>query len=632
MCGIVGYYKHKNSNVSIETLTNRLIKRGPDDQGVYEDDKIALGHARLSILDLTTGDQPMFDQNKEVVIVFNGEIYNFLDIKQQLQSAGVSFVTHSDTEVIIEAYKTYGITGCLERLEGMFAFALWDIKEQKLFIVRDRFGEKPLFYTQDKNGVYFASELKAIMPFIDKTKISKKALNLFFSLTYIPAPYTIYENVFKLEPGHFLEISDSGVQEKQFYDLLERFEEADKHKIQSYKEAQKQLRDLLFESIRLRMVSDVPLGAFLSGGIDSSIVSAIMSKVSEKPVNTFSIGFKEKAYDESERAKLVADHIHSNHQTYMVGHEDLLNVVDETLAYFDEPFGDSSAIPSMIVANKASAHVKVVLTGDCADELFGGYEKYLAKYYADKYHQYPKIFRKSLEWFTKQIPHNNTTNHILRKIKKVIGTAGLTPDQRYMRLCSLGYNTDDKSKLLKPQFSEDISYHITRYFEECRGDELSKTFYSDIKLVLEGDMLTKVDRACMLNSIEARPPFLDSKMVEFSARLPHDFKILGANKKRILKETFADLLPDETLTFSKKGFGLPLRLWFQNELKQDLLALLSDEYIKDQGIFDLDYIHLILNEHLSNKENHTVKLWLLFVFQKWYQANHSWIKTSPERA
>lgn len=632
MCGIVGYYKHKNSNVSIETLTNRLIKRGPDDQGVYEDDKIALGHARLSILDLTTGDQPMFDQNKEVVIVFNGEIYNFLDIKQQLQSAGVSFATHSDTEVIIEAYKMYGITGCLERLEGMFAFALWDIKNQKLYLVRDRYGEKPLYYTQDHDGFYFGSELKAILPFIDKSKISKQALNLFFSLTYIPAPFTIYDGVYKLEPGIYLEIKDSGVEKRQYYDLLDRFQSAQDHKILSYKNAQNQLRDLLFESVKSRMISDVPLGAFLSGGIDSSIVTAIMSEIKGEPINTFSIGFKEKAYDESERAQLVADHIHSNHQTYMVGHEDLLNVVDETLAYFDEPFGDSSAIPSMIVAKKASAHVKVVLTGDCADELFGGYEKYLAKYYADKYHQYPKIFRKSLEWFTKQIPHNNTTNHILRKIKKVIGTAGLTPDQRYMRLCSLGYNTDDKSKLLKPQFSEDISYHITKYFEECRGDELSKTFYSDIKLVLEGDMLTKVDRACMLNSIEARPPFLDSKIVEFSARLPHDFKILGANKKRILKETFADLLPDETLTFSKKGFGLPLRLWFQNELKQDLLALLSDEYIKDQGIFDLDYIHLILNEHLSNKENHTVKLWLLFVFQKWYQANHSWIKTSPERA
>lgn len=621
MCGIVGYYKYKNSNVSIETLTNRLNKRGPDDQGVYEDEKIVLGHARLSILDLTTGDQPMFDQNKEVVIVFNGEIYNFLSIKQQLQSAGVSFATQSDTEVIIEAYKTWGITGCLERLEGMFAFALWDIKDQKFYIVRDRYGEKPLYYTQDEGGFYFGSELKAILPFIDISKISKQALNLFFSLTYIPAPYTIYENVFKLEPGHFLEISDSGVQERRFYNLLKRFEEGDNDKIQSYKEAQKQLRDLLYESIRLRMVSDVPIGAFLSGGVDSSIVSAIMAQISGTSINTFSIGFREKAYDESERAQIVADHIHSHHHTYIVSHEDLLNVVDETLAYFDEPFGDSSAIASTIVAKKASAHAKVVLTGDCADELFGGYEKYLAKYYTDKYNRYPKIFRKSLEWLTKQIPHNNTTNHVLRKMKKVIGTAGLTPAHRYLRLCSLGYNTDEKSKLLKPQFAEDISHFIMQYFEEGVGDELSKTFYSDIKLVLEGDMLTKVDRACMLNSLEARVPFLDSKIVEFSARLPHDFKILGTNKKRILKDTFADLLPDETLTFSKKGFGLPLRLWFQKELKPELLTFLSDEYIIDQGIFDLDYIHLILNEHLNNKENHTVKLWLLFVFQKWYRAN-----------
>lgn len=621
MCGIVGYYKYKKNNVSIEILTNHLIKRGPDDQGVYEDDKVALGHTRLSILDLTTGHQPMFDQNKEVVVVFNGEIYNFLDIKHQLQSGGVSFATHSDTEVIIEAYKTYGITGCLERLEGMFAFALWDIKEQKLFIVRDRFGEKPLYYTQDEKGVYFASELKAIIPFIDKTKISKKALNLFFSLTYIPAPHTIYENVFKLEPGHFLEISISGVQEKRFYNLLEQFEEADKQKIQSYEEAQKQLRDLLFESVRLRMVSDVPLGAFLSGGIDSSIVSAIMSNVSDKPVNTFSIGFKEKAYDESERAKLVADHIQSNHHVYFVDHNDLLGIVDETLSYFDEPFGDSSAIPSMIVAKKAREKVTVVLTGDCADELFGGYEKYLAKYYADKYNAYPRIARKPFEAFVKLIPHTDATNHTLRKLKKVINSASLKPDERYKQLCSLGYNVEEKSKLLKPDFTEDVSQHITKYFNERNGDELSKTFYSDVKLVLEGDMLTKVDRACMLNSLEARVPFLDSKIVEFSAKLPHEFKILGTDKKKILKDTFADLLPEETLKFSKKGFGIPIRLWFQNKLKGELLELLSEDFLEKQGIFDMGYINTILNQHFSNKENHSSRLWQLFVFQKWYKNN-----------
>ena len=626
MCGIIGAYISKSNDLDVEKfniIRDKLSYRGPDSGGTFNKDNVFLGHRRLSIIDLDTGNQPMFDAKGEISIVFNGEIYNFLTIKEELKTLGVIFKTNSDTEVILEGYLAWGLEDCLKRLEGMYAFSIWDNQKKKLFVVRDKFGEKPLYYTQDENGVYFASELKAIVPFIYKTKISKKALNLFFSLTYIPAPYTIYENVFKLEPGYFLEISDSGVQEKQFYNLLEQFEEADKHKIQSYEEAKKQLRDLLFESVRLRMVSDVPLGAFLSGGIDSSIVSAIMSNVSEKPVNTFSIGFKEKAYDESERAKLVADHIQSNHHVYFVDHNDLLGIVDETLSYFDEPFGDSSAIPSMIVAKKAREKVTVVLTGDCADELFGGYEKYLAKHYTDKYNAYPKIARKAFESFVKLIPHANATNHTLRKMKKVITSASLQPDEQYKQLCSLGYNVEEKSKLLKPNFAEDVSQHITKYFNERSGDELSKTFYSDVKLVLEGDMLTKVDRACMLNSLEARVPFLDSKIVEFSARLPHEFKILVTDKKKILKETFADLLPEEALTFSKKGFGIPIRIWFQKELKEELLSLLSEDFLICQNIFNISYVNKIVEEHMSNKENHSSKLWQLFVFQKWYKNNIS---------
>ena len=626
MCGIIGAYINKSNDLDVEKfniIRDKLSYRGPDSGGTFNHNNIFFGHRRLSIIDLDTGNQPMFDAKGEISIVFNGEIYNFLTIKEELKTLGVIFKTNSDTEVILEGYLAWGLEDCLKRLEGMYAFSIWDNQKKKLFVVRDKFGEKPLYYTQDENGVYFASELKAIVPFIYKTKISKKALNLFFSLTYIPAPYTIYENVFKLEPGYFLEISDSGVQEKQFYNLLEQFEEADKHKIQSYEEAKKQLRDLLFESVRLRMVSDVPLGAFLSGGIDSSIVSAIMSNVSEKPVNTFSIGFKEKAYDESERAKLVADHIQSNHHVYFVDHNDLLGIVDETLSYFDEPFGDSSAIPSMIVAKKAREKVTVVLTGDCADELFGGYEKYLAKHYTDKYNAYPKIARKAFESFVKLIPHANATNHTLRKMKKVITSASLQPDEQYKQLCSLGYNVEEKSKLLKPNFAEDVSQHITKYFNERSGDELSKTFYSDVKLVLEGDMLTKVDRACMLNSLEARVPFLDSKIVEFSARLPHEFKISGTDKKKILKETFADLLPEEALTFSKKGFGIPIRIWFQKELKEELLSLLSEDFLICQNIFNISYVNKIVEEHMSNKENHSSKLWQLFVFQKWYKNNIS---------
>jgi asparagine synthase (glutamine-hydrolysing) len=349
-----------------------------------------------------------------------------------------------------------------------------------------------------------------------------------------------------------------------------------------------------------------------------------MAKLSDQPIKTFSIGFKEKAYDESERAALVAKHIGAEHTLHVLGHEDLLGIVDETLAYFDEPFGDSSAIPSMMVAKKAREKVTVVLTGDCADELFGGYEKYLGKYYAEKYNAYPLVARRIFEAIVKSIPHNNLTNHTLRKIKKVLFSASLSPENRYLNLASLGFSINDKEHLFNPAFLTDVSKEILRYFNELPiSDELSQTFYSDILLVLEGDMLAKVDRACMLNSLEARVPFLDSKMVDFSFRLPHHFKIDGHNKKKILKETFADLLPKETMSFSKKGFGIPIRIWFQKELKEELLSLLSEDFLICQNIFNISYVNKIVEEHMSNKENHSSKLWQLFVFQKWYRNNIS---------
>lgn len=625
MCGIYGFLSKKYTQAQLETATNSLEKRGPDSLGYYFESPLGLGHRRLSIIDLSSGGQPMFSEDKNIVIVFNGEIYNFQSIKKELAILGCNFLTSSDTEVIIKAYQAWGMQGCLDKLEGMFAFALWDEKLQKLFVVRDRYGEKPLYYTSNKEGFFFASELKALKEHYSKENLSKTALNLFFSLSYIPAPHTIYKDVFKLQPGNYLEIENNGEYKiKKFYDLKSVVQKNHHNLIKDYEQAKKELRQLLFASVEERMISDVPLGSFLSGGIDSSIVSAIMAKLSDQPIKTFSIGFKEKEYDESERAALVANHIGSEHTLHILGHEDLLAVVDETLAYFDEPFGDSSAIPSMMVAKKAREKVTVVLTGDCADELFGGYDKYLGKHYAEKYASYPSfvrtIFEKGVQW----IPHNNYTNHTLRKVKKVIKAASLTPENRYLSLSSLGFQKTEKNDLLNDTFQEDVSIEILKQFNSLGiSDELTQTFYSDINLVLEGDMLAKVDRACMINSLEARVPFLDSKIVDFSFKLPHEFKIQGSNKKRILKDTFADLLPEETLTFSKKGFGIPIRIWFQKELKEELLSLLSEDFLISQNIFNISYVNKIVEEHMSNKENHSSKLWQLFVFQKWYKNNIS---------
>ena len=623
MCGIYGFISKKYTKEDLQLATDQLKKRGPDSAGYFFKSPIGLGHRRLSIIDLSTGNQPMFSENRNNVMIFNGEIYNFLEIKKELQLLNYNFQTESDTEVILRAYEAWGLEECIAKLEGMFAFALWDEKLQKLCVVRDRYGEKPLYFTENENGFFFASELKALKEHYSKDQISKTGLNLFLSLSYIPAPYTIYDKVYKLKPAHYIEITNTGkCKVKEYYNLKQRVEQNKQKPITDYTQAKQELRKLLFSSVKERMISDVPLGAFLSGGIDSSIIAAIMAEVSPVPIQTFSIGFKEKQYDESSRAELVAKHIGAKHTLHVIGHEDLLQVVDETLAYFDEPFGDSSAIPSMIVAKKAREKVTVVLTGDCADELFGGYEKYLGKYYAEKYLSYSFLFRSLFEKSITHIPHNNYTNHTLRKIKKVITSAKLDPKNRYLELCSLGFNRENKKALLKEEYQEEVSKIITHFFDGLEdGDEWTQTFYSDIKLVLEGDMLAKVDRACMLNSLEGRVPFLDSKIVDFSFKLPHEFKIKGTNKKRILKETFADLLPEETMSFSKKGFGIPIRLWFQKELRAELEELLNPEFLVKQNIFDEVYVQKLLSEHMSNKENHGAKLWQLYVFQKWYKAN-----------
>lgn len=623
MCGIFGFISPFRNEADLKSSTDSLVSRGPDSSGYFFKRPIGLGHKRLSIIDLEFGSQPMQSNGGSLVIVFNGEIYNFHRIKKELSIAGVTFITHSDTEVILQAYNYLGLEGCLDKLEGMFAFALWDEALKKLFVVRDRFGEKPLYYTSNEQGFFFGSELKALKEHYSIESFDRDALNLFFTLSYIPAPYTIYKGVRKLEAGHYLEVDLTGTfTSKSFYDLKSIVNVNRTQLIEDYQSAKEQLRSLLFQSVEELMISDVPLGSFLSGGIDSSIVSAIMSKVSSAPIKTFSIGFKEKAYDESDRAAFVARHIGSEHTLYVLDHIDLLDVVDETLAYFDEPFGDSSAIPSMMVAKKARDKVTVVLTGDCADELFGGYEKYLGKYYADKYNAFPNLLKYLFELGINLIPHNNITNHTLRKVKKVIRSANKSPEERYASLNSLGFQHDDRVHLLKVKYQADSSVIILQHFNALdKEDELTQTFYSDVKLILEGDMLTKVDRACMMNSIEARIPFLDSKIVDFSFKLPHNFKIDGTNKKKILKETFADLLPAETMSFSKMGFGLPIRLWFQSELRTELETLLSEDVIKRQGIFNSSYVDRLMKEHMSCKENHASKLWQLYVFQKWYN-NH----------
>jgi asparagine synthase (glutamine-hydrolysing) len=624
MCGITGIIKYSGiiEKSEVKTMCDRLSLRGPDAEGFFINKNIGLGHRRLSIIDLETGDQPMFSADKSVVVVFNGEIYNFRELRNELEAKGYTFATTSDTEVLINGYLAFGLETILNRLEGMFAFALYDTKLEKLFVARDKFGEKPLYYSNNEESFTFASELKAFNPKLNTHEIDIKALNYFLTLTYIPAPYTIYKDIHKLKAGCYLTIDNQGVlSTNMYFELSSQISRL--QPISNFVDAKKRVEETVTKSISSRMVSDVPLGAFLSGGIDSSIVAVIMSKLSEKPINTFTIGFHEKAYDESKRAELIAKHINSNHTVHFLDYKDVVNMVDEIILHYDEPFGDSSALPSYYVAKLAREKVKVVLTGDCADELFGGYEKYLGRYYADKFKKLPALLQTLVKKAVFNLPHNRLTNVILRKVKKVISNAEMSDFDLHYNLMSLGYNDKERSGLLNSMWYAEIKHEIEKIYNSYPGKtSLEKSQHADIKIVLEGDMFVKTDRVCMKNSLESRAPFIDSNIIDTVFRIPSDFKIKGRNKKYILKETFRHLLPAETLSYRKKGFGVPVDYWFKNELKGELEALIDRELIEKQGIFNYSNVKRLFDEHQSGKENHKSKLWNLYVFQKWYLAHN----------
>lgn len=625
MCAITGIFCSDGSidSSEIERMCERMSLRGPNHQGTFFSEGVCLGHRRLSILDLNTGDQPLYSSDKSIVIVFNGEIYNYKKLKQELENKGHIFSTKTDTEVILYGYKEYGIEGILKKLEGMYAFALYDILSKNLFVARDKFGEKPLYYIDQGSTFKFASELKAFAPHLANYHIDNTALNYFFTLTYIPAPYTIYKEIKKMEAGTYVHIDSNGQKRyKCYFSLQEEIEQ--KISTLSFHEAKLKVRELLTDSVRRRMVADVPMGAFLSGGIDSSIICCLMNQLSKEPINTFSIGFKEKNYDESERARIVAKHIKSNHTEFILDYKDVLDILDDIILYYDEPFGDSSAIPSFYVAKLAREKVKVVLTGDCADEIFGGYEKYLGYYYIEKYRKYPPFIRKGFERIIDAIPYLSVTSPWLSKIKKVTQNAERSDFEIHYNLMSLGFHDEERKKLFAHGYYQDIKQEIEKEYDiYSEYSSLLREQLVDIRYVLEGDMFTKVDRACMHNSLENRAPFIDSAVTGLALSLPSSYKIKGRNKKYILKEAFKDLLPKQTLQYSKRGFGVPVDYWFKNELKNELASLLQKDLIEKQGIFDFDEVQKLFRDHLDGKANNKSKLWNLFVFQKWHESKSS---------
>ena len=608
MCGINGFiqfklYRDKRELYNlVHDMNEQIIHRGPDYEGIYADEICSLGMRRLSIIDLKNGSQPIWNEDHTRMIVFNGEIYNFKYLKAILKSKGYSFKTNSDTEVILIAYEEYGCE-CFNLLEGMFAVAIYDTKSSEWIIARDRGGEKPLYYSYNEEFFIFGSELKSLIHTGHiKKEIDIDALSIYFQLSYIPAPKSIIKGINKLMPGTFMKISKNGCLEVHRFWTLKPQEKVDEY--QNYDKCKKELREKLFASVERRLVSDVPLGAFLSGGFDSSIIVGIMSQISNERINTFNIAFKETQYDESALAKLVAHKNNTRHSELLLDWDEVLKSIDTILSNIDEPFADSSLIATYAVSKLAKKYVTVVLTGDAGDELFAGYNKYLGNYYANRYRKIPRLFRKSIiEPCVAALPSNKT---ITRKANKVIKTAGMSEFDRMIWLMSMGYKTSELTQLIPGLNTRTLDFVEEQYYEVLDCDDQTRIQYIDFNTVLEGDMLAKVDRGSMLASLETRVPMLDKNVIELAFNI-------------ILKDTFKDLLPVELFDAPKHGFGVPIGNWLEGELFERLRKYSSEDFIESQGVFDLRYINRIIEEHVNHKLDRSSELWTFFVFQNWYE-------------
>ncbi len=620
MCGICGLLFKVEGRIpqkqTLHSMNKTLTHRGPDDEGIQIFSSVGLAMRRLSIIDLQTGHQPLSNEDGTITIVFNGEIYNFLILKKQLQNLGHDFTTSTDTEVIVHGYEEWGEDVC-KRINGMFAFAIWDDEKKKLILARDRIGIKPLYYYQDEDKLVFGSEIKAILQCsdIDKT-IDLVALNNFLIFEYIPSPRSIFKKIRKLEPGHWLTWERGQMTNRSFWDYLPR------QKPWKESEAQERMLELMKDSVGLRLISDVPLGAFLSGGIDSSITVAMMAQLMNNPVKTFSIGFKESSYNELHYAQAVAEKYNTEHHEFIL-EANALDLTEELIKQFDEPFGDFSIFPTYLVSKIARDFVKVTLSGDGGDELFAGYDTYRAHVFAQNiYRWFPG---KSLfNYLAEKISPTEKKKGLINSFKRFIQGTWL-PDSLYHVRWMIFLQQQERSQLLSDDILNNISDYqiyefIHRYAEQLDKDtdDITRTGYIDLKTYLVDNILVKVDRMSMATSLETRVPFLDHRLVEFAFSLPPHLKMRLFKTKYILNKTFWHYLPKEVQNRDKQGFSIPIKNWIRGELKPMMTDFLDESRIRQQGFFKSKYITRIMDAHIKGKENHSHILWALMFFQQWY--------------
>ena len=633
MCGIAGFAGH-NQRLSTEERARvldrmcRVIRhRGPDDQGLMVTDDVALGMRRLSIIDLANGHQPMSGEDGSVSVVFNGEIYNYQELQRELEALGHRFQTHSDTETIVHAYEEYG-SACVERLRGMFAFAIWDKHKRRLFIARDRAGKKPLYYTQTPQGTFiFGSELKSLLEHPEtRREINTEALDAYLSFGYVPDPLSIFRGIYKLPPGHHLTLDGDRLSIKQYWDFSYIEPSPAGARDEDYME---ELRRLLDEAVRVRLVSEVPLGAFLSGGIDSSTVVALMARHMDQPVKTFSIGFHEDSFNELKYARIAAKHFRTDHHEFIVTPE-ICDVIDELAWHFDEPFADSSAIPTYMVSKLAREFVTVVLSGDGGDELFAGYTRYMVDRKRSGFARLPRVLRRQLmQPLSRRLPHGAWGRNYLNNV-------ALDPLERYRDSVSI-FTSLNKLSLYTADFREglrrdgstlpsfqDYAAHVKT------GEPLDALLYIDSKTYLPGDILTKVDRMSMAASLESRVPLLDHKLIEFVTRIPASMKMKGMETKHILKRAVRDFVPPEILDRPKQGFGVPLQKWINEQLRARIRETLTGQRARQRDYIDQRYVNILLDEHERHRRDHSAQLWSLFMLELWSQIfvdNASPVKT-----
>lgn len=630
MCGICGYISRKNITLEqLKAMNDTMYHRGPDDSGeeIYEARggwKVGFAQRRLSILDLSAlGHQPMHSPDQRISVVYNGEIYNFQELREEL--ADYSFRSDCDTEVIIAAYLKWGIH-CIEKFNGMFAIALYDRESEEIYLIRDRIGKKPLYYWYEDSSLVFASELKPIMqcPGFEGI-IEKRVLSRYLFQQYINAPESIYKNVYKVEPGAVLRFHKGEIRTWKYWDIKEVYRRQHASSIEDYGEAKAELKELLKKSVRMRMIADVPLGSFLSGGYDSSLVTAIAQECSESPVKTFSIGFHEEKYNEARYAKAVADYLGTNHTELYIDEKDMFGLVESIPKYYDEPFADSSEIATMMVSKLAREHVTVALSGDGGDEFFCGYNIY------DNVGQAQRLdMLGGMVHGLCLVPGFRQMRVEDRLPFKVRVIAGNREKESKTQFGAGNYLVRAKAMVkAMPGGEEALPIH---YLTESGYGEKNwqiRRMLLDMDTYLPGDILCKVDRASMKYSLESRCPILDKEVMECSFRIPHKYKYVKGNKKYILKELAYDYIPKELLERPKVGFGVPLDKWLRGPLREQVMDYSSYDYLKKQDIFNAQYVSDMIGQYLKTGDagpatgaNYSKLTWSFFVFQQWYQAYH----------